>query len=69
MFSSAVKTVHHLAFLVVVASNGELLAFCERTTGSDTDDQDLERHADGGATWGEMQVIWDDGPKPAATRR
>ena len=51
---------------VVVAPNGELLAFCEarRTTGSDTDDIDLvlKRSADGGATWGEMQVIWDDGP-------
>ena len=45
---------------------GGLLAFCEarRTTGSDTDDIDLvlKRSADGGATWGEMQVIWDDGP-------
>ena len=51
---------------VVVASDGGLLAFCEarRTTGSDTGDIDLvlKRSADGGATWGEMQVIWDDGP-------
>jgi sialidase-1 len=51
---------------VVVAPNGELLAFCEarRMTGSDTDDIDLvlKRSADSGATWGEMQVIWDDGP-------
>lgn len=51
---------------VVVAPNGELLAFCEarRTTGSDTDDIDLvlKRSVDGGATWSEMQVIWDDGP-------
>ena len=51
---------------VVVAPNGELLAFCEarRTTGSDTDDIDLvlKRSADGGATWSDMQVIWDDGP-------
>ena len=51
---------------VVVAPNGDLLAFCEarRTTGSDTDDIDLvlKRSADLGATWSEMQVIWDDGP-------
>ena len=51
---------------VVVAPNGELLAFCEarRTTGSDTDDIDLvlKRSADLGTTWSEMQVIWDDGP-------
>ena len=43
-------------------------AFCEgRKDGrSDTGDIDLvlRRSADGGATWGPIQVVWDDGPDP-----
>src|SRR5437870_8057257 len=50
---------------VIVTPKGTLLAFCEgRKKGtSDTGDIDLvlKRSADGGATWGPMQVVWDDG--------
>ena len=50
---------------VVQALDGSLLAFCEgRKHGpSDTGDIDLilKRSVDGGKTWGELQVVWDDG--------
>jgi hypothetical protein len=42
------------------------LAFCEgrKNSRSDTGDIDLllKRSTDGGKTWGEPQVVWDDGP-------
>ncbi len=48
----------------IVTSKGTVLAFCEgRKKGtSDTGDIDLvlKRSADGGASWGAMQVVWDD---------
>ena len=51
---------------VVVTSKGTVLAFCEgrRKSRSDTGDIDLvlKRSTDGGATWGPLQVVWDDGP-------
>ncbi len=50
---------------VVRAASGDLLAFCEgRKNGSgDTGDIDLlqKRSTDGGRTWGETTVVWDDG--------
>jgi sialidase-1 len=51
---------------VVVTPKGTLLAFCEgrKNSRSDTGDIDLvlRRSTDGGATWGPLQVVWDDGP-------
>lgn len=50
---------------VVVTPKGTVLAFCEgrRKSRSDTGDIDLvlKRSTDGGATWGSVQVVWDDG--------
>jgi sialidase-1 len=50
----------------IVTPKGTLLAFCEgrRKSTSDTGDIDLvlRRSSDGGATWGPLQVVWDDGP-------
>lgn len=50
---------------VLRAPDGALLAFCEgRKSGrGDTGDIDLlmKRSADGGATWSEQRVLWDDG--------
>ena len=49
----------------IVAPKGTLLAFAEgrRKGRSDTGDIDLvlRRSSDGGATWGPLQVVWDDG--------
>ena len=51
---------------LIVASNQTLLAFCEgrKHSRSDTGDIDLllKRSTDSGKTWGETQVVWDDGP-------
>lgn len=51
---------------VIVTQRGTVLAFCEgrKNSSSDTGDIDLlmRRSADGGRTWSEPQVIWDDGP-------
>lgn len=50
---------------LVVAANGDLLAFAEARHGSrsDTGDIDLvmKRSRDGGRTWSAMQTVWDDG--------
>jgi sialidase-1 len=49
---------------VIVSPKGTVLAFCEgRKAGrGDTGDIDLllKRSTDGGKTWGESQVVWDD---------
>lgn len=49
---------------IIVSSKGTVLAFCEgrRKSRSDTGDIDLvlRRSTDGGATWGPLQVVWDD---------
>ncbi len=49
---------------VLVTKKGTVLAFCEgrRKGTSDTGDIDLvlRRSSDGGATWGPLQVAWDD---------
>lgn len=51
---------------LVVAANGDLLAFAEARHGgsSDTGDIDLvmKRSRDGGRSWSAMQTVWDDGP-------
>jgi Neuraminidase (sialidase) len=51
---------------LIVGPKGSVLAFCEgRKAGrGDAGDIDLvlKRSVDGGKTWGEMQVVWDDGP-------
>src|ERR1051325_8509524 len=51
---------------LLVTTKGTLLAFCEgrKNSASDTGDIDLllKRSADGGRTWGQHQVVWDDGP-------
>jgi len=51
---------------LIITSNQTLLAFCEgrKHSRSDTGDIDLllRRSTDGGRTWSESQVVWDDGP-------
>ena len=51
---------------LIVTSNQMLLAFCEgrKNASSDTGNIDLmlKRSSDGGKTWSEQQVVWDDGP-------
>jgi sialidase-1 len=64
---------------LIVASNRTVLAFCEgrKHSASDTGDVDLllKRSEDGGRTWSEAQVLWDDGPNtcgnpcPVLTRK
>ena len=50
---------------LVVSTQGTLLAFCEARRNSAADDGDidlaLKRSFDNGATWEEMQIIWQDG--------
>ena len=50
---------------VIVTKKGTVLAFCEgrKNSGSDTGNIDmlLRRSTDGGKTFGETQVVWDDG--------
>jgi sialidase-1 len=49
---------------IVQAANGDLLAFAEarKDSGSDTGNIDLvmRRSSDNGASWGGLQVVWDD---------
>lgn len=49
---------------LIVAGNGDLIALCEgrRASRSDTGDIDLicRRSTDGGRTWGEPSVVWDE---------
>ena len=51
---------------LIVTSNQTLLACCEgrKNSASDTGDIDLllKRSTDGGKTWSEPHVVWDDGP-------
>ena len=48
---------------VIATTKGTLLAFCEGRTGGDSGDIDLvcKRSTDGGKTWGDLQVVWNDG--------
>lgn len=54
---------------LITATDGTLLAFCEGRKNSRYDAGDIDlllrRSTDGGATWGPVQVIWDDGPNTA----
>lgn len=64
---------------LAVTTNGTLLAFCEgrKSGGGDAGDIDLlmRRSTDGGHTWSEQRVIWDDStntcgnPSPVVDRR
>ncbi|HUT25069.1 MAG TPA: sialidase family protein [Sumerlaeia bacterium] len=49
---------------LIVTKRGTLLAFAEGREGGDSGDIDtlLRRSEDGGRTWSEAQVVWDDGP-------
>ena len=51
---------------IVVTKCGTVLAFCEGRKGSSSDTGDIDmlvkRSTDGGTTWSDTQVIWDDGP-------
>jgi sialidase-1 len=51
---------------VIVTKQGTVLAFCEgrKNSSSDTGDIDLllKRSTDGGRTFSNVQVVWDDGP-------
>jgi sialidase-1 len=48
----------------LVTPKGTVLAFCEGRKGGRSDAGDIDlllrRSADGGATWGPLQVVWDD---------
>lgn len=50
---------------IIQSAEGELLAFAEarRNGAGDTGDIDLvlKRSSDGGASWGPLEVVWDDG--------
>ncbi len=50
---------------LVLSTQGTLLAFCEARRNSRADDGDidlvLKRSLDNGATWEDMQIIWQDG--------
>src|SRR3954470_9791695 len=51
---------------LLATPRGTLLAFCEGRKGSRGDSGDIDlvlrRSTDGGATWGPLRVIADDGP-------
>lgn len=50
---------------LIVAGNGDLLAFAEARHGSSSDTGDIDlvmkRSTDGGLTWSRQQTVWDDG--------
>ncbi len=50
---------------ILRAPDGALLAFCEGRKGGRGDSGDIDllmkRSSDGGVTWGEQRVLWDDG--------
>lgn len=50
---------------IITMPSGTVLAFCEGRKGSRSDTGDIDmvmrRSTDGGRTWGEIEVIWDDG--------
>jgi sialidase-1 len=50
---------------VLTTSKGTVLAFCEGRKSAQHDSGDIDlvlrRSADGGVTWGPLQVVWDDG--------
>src|SRR5215471_17068092 len=67
IFTSGTMGYHTYRIPSIIATlKGTLLAFCEgrKNSSSDTGDIDMlqKRSTDGGRTWSEQQVIWDDGP-------
>jgi sialidase-1 len=67
VFTSGTHGYHTYRIPAIVATpSGALLAFSEgrKNSSSDTGDIDMlvKRSMDGGRTWGEQKVIWDDGP-------
>ena len=50
---------------MVTTGNGTVLAFCEGRVGGSGDSGDidivLKRSTDGGESWSDLQVVWDDG--------
>ncbi len=54
---------------LLTAADGTVLAFCEGRKHSRRDAGDIDlllrRSTDGGATWGPVQVVWDDGANTA----
>ncbi|MGC1275152.1 MAG: sialidase family protein [Planctomycetaceae bacterium] len=66
VFAAGEDGYHTFRIPSLIAADGVLLAFCEgrKDSGRDSGDIDLvlKRSTDGGRTWGELQVVWDDGP-------
>ena len=66
VFTAGESGYHTFRIPSLLATETALLAFCEgRKAGrgdSGNIDLVLKRSLDGGQTWGELQVIWDDGP-------
>ena len=50
---------------LIEASNGDLLAFAEGRVGGRGDSGDIDlvlrRSSDGGDTWSDLEIVWDDG--------
>jgi sialidase-1 len=67
VFTSGTNGYHTYRIPAIIATpKGAILAFCEgrKNQSADTGDIDMlvKRSVDGGRTWGEQKVIWDDGP-------
>ncbi len=66
LFTSGTKSYHTFRIPALITTpTGTTLAFCEGRKGSRSDSGDIDillrRSEDGGQTWGEIQVVWDDG--------
>ncbi len=50
---------------LIEATNGDLLAFAEGRVGGRSDSGDIDlvlrRSGDGGDTWSDLEIVWDDG--------
>ncbi|MBN1420316.1 MAG: exo-alpha-sialidase [Planctomycetes bacterium] len=67
LFVAGTEGTHTFRIPALLATpKGTLLAFCEARRGSRSDTGDIDlvlrRSADGGATWGPIRIVWDDGP-------
>lgn len=66
VFAKGEEGYHTYRIPSLIVTGNSLLAFCEgrKNSASDTGDIDLvlKRSTDGGRTWGDLQVVWDDGP-------
>ena len=66
LFTSGTKGYHTFRIPALITTpTGTTLAFCEGRKGGRSDSGDIDmllrRSEDGGQTWGEIQVAWDDG--------